>query len=171
MTTPAMAETQAAEAPTLAQAIRHIARVLASADFPTGERAQLRRLDPAGPPGLAFYRFAFRHLPEGWERRPAAWMALVAGIALMGETAHRPDRPAGQALAEAGYAEARLERLLAAEGETLRTLLVRAARFLAAKGAGCNWTDFAYLLDIGGDPERARLTIARAYYRNLKEKE
>jgi CRISPR system Cascade subunit CasB len=166
-----MAETRAAEAPTLAQAIGHIARVLAAADFPTGERAQLRRLDPDGPPGLAFYRFAFRHLPEGWERRPAAWMTLIAGIALMGDSAHRPDRPVGQALAEAGYAEARLERLLAAEAETLRTLLLRAARFLAAKGAACNWTDFAFLLELGGDPERARLTIARGYYRNLKEKE
>lgn len=171
MTTSTTAESPVTEVTNLAQAIGRIARVLASADFPTGERARLRRLDPGEPPGLSFYRFAFRHLPEGWERRRAAWMTLVAGMALMGETAHRPDRPAGQALAEAGYAEARLERLLAAGDETLHTLLLRAARFLAAKGAPCNWTDFAYLIELGGDPERARLGIARAYYRNLKEKE
>lgn len=169
MPTPATVETPTTEAPNLGQAIGHIARVLASADFPTGERARLRRLDPARPLGLAFYRFAFRHLPGGWERQPAAWMTLVAGIALMGETAHRLDRPAGQSLAEAGYAEARLERLLAAEGDTLHTLLLRAARFLSARGVACNWTDFAYLLALGGDPERARLGLARAYYRNLRE--
>ena len=160
-------------APKLPVIIGHIAGVLASSDFPTGERARLRRQDPTQTPGLAFYRFALRHLPADWEHQPRAWMTLVAGLALMGDTAHRPDRPAGQALAETGYAEARLERLLAAEDETLHTLLLRAARFLAAKNAACNWVDFARLL-LTRDPERqdaARLAIARTYYPNLKEKD
>lgn len=170
MTTPAAAEALTS-APNLAQVISRLAHVITADDFPTGERAQLKRLDPDGPPSLTFYRFAFRHLPENWEKQQAAWMTLVAGIALMGRTAHRPDRPAGQALAESGYTEARLERLLAAEGETLHTLLLRAARFLAAKNEACNWTDFAYLLGLRGDSERARLQIARYYYRNLKDKE
>jgi len=173
MTTPATAEAPAPATPDLRQSIGHIAGVLASTEFPTGERARLRRLDPIQAPGLAFYRFAFRHLPDGWERHQPAWMTLVAGIALMGQTAHRPDRPAGQALAEAGYAESRLERLLAAQEATLYTLLLRAARFLAAKNASCNWVDFArLLLATNREPqESARLAIARAFYRHLKEKD
>ena len=169
MTTAATAETIPTSS--LGQTVGRIASVIGADRFPTSERAQLKRLQPNASPSLAFYRFAFRHLPDGWERRPGEWMTLLAGLALMGQTAHRPDRPAGQALAETGYAEARLERLLAAEGDTLSTLLLRAARFLAAKNDSCNWTDFAYLLGLGGDPERARLQIARAFYRNLKDQE
>jgi CRISPR system Cascade subunit CasB len=170
MSVPAAVETPASDQ-NLSQIVGRIAHVITADDFPTSERAQLKRLDPSGPPSLAFYRFAFRHLPDGWESRQAAWMTLVAGIALMGHSAHRPDRPAGQALAESDYAEARLERLLAAEDETLRTLLLRVARFLTAKNDTCNWTDFAHLLRLRGDPERARLQIARHYYHSLKDKE
>lgn len=157
----------------LGKTIGHVAAILCADSFPTGERAALRRLDPNSPASLAFYRFAFRHLPENWECRQSDWMALVAGIALMCPHTHRPDRPAGQSLAESGYAEARLERMLSAEGETLRVLLLRAARFLAANKQACNWTDLAWLL-LATDHERreqARLNIARAYYRNLKDKE
>jgi CRISPR system Cascade subunit CasB len=168
MTQPRTAEAPPAP-PGLAQTVGRIAKVITADDFPTGERAQLKRLDPDGPPSLAFYRFAFRHLPEGWESRQAAWMTLIAGMTLMGRNPHRPDRPTGQALAESGYSEARLERLLAAEDETLRTLLLRAVRFLTAKNESCNWTDFGFLLGLRGDPERARLTIARSFYRNLKD--
>lgn len=133
-------------APKLTEIIGRIAGVLASSNFPTGERARLRRQDPTQAPGLTFYRFALRHLPDDWERQQRTWMTLVTGLALMGDSAHRPDRPAGQALAQSGYAEARQERLLITEDATLHTLLLRAARFLAAKNAACNWVDFARLL-------------------------
>ena len=56
-------------------------------------------------------------------------------MAVMAPSIHRPDRGLGKALAEAGYSEARLERLLASEGDTRRSLLIRAARFLASKSA------------------------------------
>jgi len=157
----------------LSKVVARIAAVLSSNSFPTGERAALKRLDPNGQPNLVFYRFAFRHLPEGWEFQTTAWMTLVAGIALMYPNPHRIDRPAGQAMAESGYSEARLERLLAARGSTLQTLLLRSVRYLAAKSASCNWTDFARLL-LSIDPKKqqaVRLTIARAFYHNLKEKE
>ena len=173
MTMLAMTETTAPATPTLAQTIGRVAQVLASDHFPTGERARLKRLDPGGSPALVFYRFAFRHLPEGWENHEPAWMTLVAGIALMGESAHRSQRPVGQALAEAGYAEVRLERLLAADSATLHTLLLRAARFLAAKNASCNWVDFARLL-LATDHERhesAQLAIARTFYRHMKDRD
>lgn len=158
--------------PTLAQTIGQLASLIAADHFSTGERAALKRLDPAGPPSLPFYRFAFRYLPENWEWQQLAWMTLIAGIALMCPNPHNPKRPLGLVLAEAGYSEKRLERLLAAEGETLHTLLLRAVRFLAAKGEAVNWMDFARLL-LATDPdkrEEARLHIARDFYRQLDAK-
>lgn len=155
----------------LAQAVGHIARVLDAEVFSTGERARLKRWSPGNRPSLAFYRFAFRHLPDDWERRQEAWLTLVTGIALMYPNPHRSDLPLGRALAEAGYAESRLERLLAAEGDVLQTLLLRAARFLRAKNSGCKWTDAAYLLSVRGDSQEARLHIARAYYREMQRQE
>ncbi|MDV7391551.1 type I-E CRISPR-associated protein Cse2/CasB, partial [Arthrospira platensis SPKY1] len=83
---------------------------------------------------------------------------------------HRPDRPLGLALAEDGYSEARLERLLAAQDDVLHTLTLRLARFLAAKGESVNWLDLANLL-LAKDrdkQEAARLKIARDYYRYQK---
>jgi CRISPR system Cascade subunit CasB len=159
--------TEAADATLgLKQAVGRIAHIIGAADFPTGERANLKRQDPNRPPSLTFYRFAFRYLPEGWERKKAAWMTLITGIALMGTGAHRPDRPVGQALAENRYAESRLERLLAAEGATLHTLLLRAVRFLAAKNEGCNWADWADLLLTSNDTEKekVRRKFAKSYY-------
>ncbi|MCS6915939.1 MAG: type I-E CRISPR-associated protein Cse2/CasB [Myxococcales bacterium] len=150
--------------------IGRIAGILGAEEFPTGERAQLKRMTPDTPPPLAFYRLAYRYLPEGWERRWEAWMTLVAGLAIMGSGGHNPERRAGQVLAESNYSEKRLERLLAAEDETLHSLLLRAVRFLAAKGAVVNWLDFAYLLGLAGDPQYARMRIAQDYYRNLDQK-
>jgi CRISPR system Cascade subunit CasB len=157
----------------LSGTIGRIAGVIGSDNFPTGERATLKRLVPGLLPSLTFYRFAFRHLPKGWEFQQPAWMTIVAGLALMCPRPHRQGRPAGRALAEAGYAESRLERLLAAEGEMLNTLLMRAVRFLAAKGESVNWTDFARLL-LTRDRvkfEDIRLKIARDYYYPIREKE
>lgn len=153
--------------------IGHLAGVIGSENFPTGERAALKRLTPRLPPSLTFYRFAFRHLPEAWEAQQAEWMAVVSGLALMCPGPHRVDRPAGRALAEAGFSEARLERLLAAEGEDLRTLVLRAVRFLAAKAESVDWVDLARLvLTKDRDKlEKVRFKFARDYYSHLKEKE
>jgi CRISPR type I-E-associated protein CasB/Cse2 len=109
----------------LAQVIGRVAAVIEGEQCATGERAALRRMSLDQPPPLIFYRFALRYLPEGWDstedlRRD--WMTLVAGMARMSPNAHRPDQPFGKVLAEGGYSEARLERLLSAEGDTQRTL-------------------------------------------------
>jgi CRISPR type I-E/ECOLI-associated protein CasB/Cse2 len=163
-----LVETPPAKGQTLAQQVSHIAAIIASDDFPTGDRAALKRQTPTQEPSLTFYRFAFGHLEEGWQRQKGAWITICSGIALMCPHPHRPDRPAGQALAETGYSEARLERLLAAEGDVLQTLVLRAGRFLAAKGEPINWTDFARLLlaEDSEKREKARLRIARHYYRH-----
>ena len=160
-----MHEPQPPEA-ALASLIGHVAGVLAGPRFPTGDRAALRRMTPGKPLPLVFTRFALQHLPDGWEPRRDAWATLLAGIAIMSPAAHRPGRGLGRALAEANYSEARLERLLATEGDTLRTLLLRAARFLAAKGAAFDWTDAAGLLLTTDAQKRDRLhqRIARDFF-------
>lgn len=152
----------------LGRLIARVAALMGSDEFPTGDRAALKRLAPGRPPSLAFYRFGFQHLPDGWQRQAGAWQVILAGLALMGVQPHRPDRALGQALAEQRYSEARLERLLAAQDEVLHTLTLRVARFLAAKGDSVNWLDLAHLV-LAQDREKReaiRLKIAGDYYRH-----
>ncbi len=150
----------------LARTMAHIAATLGSEHFPTGERAALRRMSPGQPPPLYFYRFALRHLPEGWERNEPDWGTLTAGIALMVPHAHQPGRGLGTALGEAGYSEGRLERLLQSEGDTRRTLFLRAVRFLAAKAQPFDWLDGAQLLLTINQEKREAVhrRIARDFY-------
>jgi CRISPR system Cascade subunit CasB len=158
----------------LAKIIARIAGVIDSKHFLTGERAALKRLLPGKTPSLTFYRFAYRHLPKGWESRMPEWITIVSGIALMSPHSHRPQRPPGLALAAAGFSEARLERLLSAKDEVLYRLLLRAARLLAAKVESIDWTQFAQLILMTGDSEKRegiRLRIARDYFNYQKEKE
>jgi len=158
-------------ATSLSSQIARAASVLDSDSFPTGDKARLRRWAPGRGPSLAFYRFAFRHLPEDWERQRDDWCTVVAGMALAHPRGHAPGSPLGAVLAETGFAESRLERLISAEGDPLRTLVLRMTRFLAAKSRGFDWTDAARLLGMRGDPEPTRRSIARAYYRELRRQE
>ena len=134
--------------------------------FPTGTRAALRRMRPEHPPPLAFYRFASDLLPGNWEAMLSEWVTLVAGVALMSPGAHQRSAAMGAVLAQEGYAEARLERLLSAQGATLRTLALRCARFLASRGSPFDWMDMAWLL-LARDPkrrERINRKIAKDFY-------
>ncbi len=165
-----MLESQTPEQPSLAAAIGRAAGIICSDGLPTGDRAKLRRMAPGQPLPLVFTRFALAHLPESWERHPDDWAALLAGIAIMAPRAHRPGHGLGRALAESGYSEARLERLLDANGETRRTLLLRAVRFLTAKSAPFDWHDAAQLLLTRDEAKRDRINqrIARDFFSNLK---
>ncbi|MCU7928140.1 MAG: type I-E CRISPR-associated protein Cse2/CasB [Candidatus Thiodiazotropha sp. (ex Dulcina madagascariensis)] len=160
-------------AKSLASVIGSISGLIASENFPNSDRATLKRMDPKKEPPLSFYRFAFRHLPQHWQAQRKTWQTILNGMALMSPPIHRPDQPLGKVLAEEDYSEARLERLLAAEDETRRTLILRAVRFLAAKKQPVNWTDLAGLLLITDADKREDLhmRIAGDYYRNLKDKE
>lgn len=154
--------------------IPRIAGILSGEHFPSSDRAALKRMAPDREPPLAFYRFAFRELPEDWEYQRQAWQAIATGMALSSGhgNPHSRGHPLGRVLAEHRYSEARLERLLAAEGDTLNTLLLRAARFLAAKKEPVDWTDCARLLLASGDDgkrEQIRRKIAGDYYRNIKD--
>lgn len=150
-----------------------LARTLADPHFSNGERAALKRMALDGAAPLALHRFLLRHVDEAWqgERWLPDWRALVCALAIQRDGGFDPARPLGQALAEARFAESRLERLLAAEGDTLRALALRAARQIAAKGIACDWRHLADLL-FAANPEtreRSNTRIARDYYRNLKE--
>lgn len=157
--------------PSLSSSVAKAARIICSDGFPTGDRAKLRRMSPGEIAPAAFYRFAFRHLPEGWERSQSEWMTVVAGIAIMAPTAHSGSAAAGTVLGESGYSEKRFERLLAAEDEVLQILLLRAARFLSAKGQTIDWAQLTQLL-LSKEPEKAdafRMKIAKDYYRTVRE--
>lgn len=154
---------------TLGQCMGRIAGIISSERFPTGERAALRRMTPGHSLPLCFYRFAFNYLPENWQYAREDWTTLVAGLALMSPNAYNPQRGLGGALAEVGYSELRLERLLAAVDETRRTLFLRAVRFLAAKSMAFNWLEGArFLLAKDRDKlETLNVSIARDYYTKI----
>ena len=159
-------KTEPAPEETLEQKTGKIAGIISSERFPTGERAALRRMVPGYPLPLSFYRFAFSHLPAGWERNSEDWTTLVAGIALMSPHAFNPGVGFGRALAEAGYSELRLERLLSAENVVRRTLFLRAVRFLSVHAKPFNWGEGArFLLTRSEDrQDTVNFRIARDFY-------
>lgn len=157
----------------LASLIARLTAVLGHPDFPAGDRAALKRMVPGQPPPLEFYRFALRHLPDNWEGHLEDWLTLISAMALMGANAYQKGRSFGQALAEEGFSEARLERLLAADDEGRRALFLRAVRYLASKGASFEWEQAARLLLTRDDARRQEINrrIATDFYRAAQKTE
>jgi len=148
-----------------------LAALLASAGISNGERAALKRMALDGPAPLALHRLILAQVDEPWqgERWLPAWRTVICALAIQRDGGYDPATPFGEALAEARFSESRLERLLAAGDDTLRTLLLRAARQVAAKGIACDWRSFADLV-FARDPdfrERTNIRIARDFYRAL----
>ena len=158
---------------------------LAGVDFPRGDLAELRRMDPDAPDAAAFWRLMARQDLLGTPSVEGKWALALHGIALMTRTAgndaasrsaHDRNTPVGRALfygndpnRSAGfYSESRLNRLLTARGSMLRTLLARAFRMLASADQRFNWYQMTQLiLNDGFDEDRAdaaRRSIARDYY-------
>lgn len=159
------------KAPTLASTVGRLAHAIGDKHFPTGDRAALRRWAPGQPLPLAFYRLWLRQmdgdLPAGAATQ--AWMLLAWSLATLGADAHAPERPWGQALAESGFAEGRLERLLSAPDDVRADLFMSAMRFLAAKGEHFDLTEAArFLLTADADKrEHVHRRLAQAFYRHL----
>lgn len=155
-------------APSLGSLIARIAGTIGADHFPTAERAALKRLAPDQPPGLAFFRFWPRYLGRDapHDDQVRDWSVILAGIALMGRNAHNSGRRFGTVLAENRYSEGRLERLLGTDdADVRRVLLLRAARFLAAKGKPFDWLGAAsWLLASDEKREDAARRIARDFY-------
>lgn len=158
----------------LAEVTRHIERVFQSAILSNATKAALRRMGLATLPPLEFFRFACEHLPPFWENHVRNWQCLIASICIMSNIASRPHTSFGSALTEAGYSEQRLERLLSADGDTRKALIMRAVRYLEHKNCNFNGYDLAALIFLSEqDPvavERLKLRIAKDYY-NLRNKE
>lgn len=161
------------EPPTLGSDIARLVGVIGSAGLPSSDRAALRRWALGQPIPLAFYRLWLRHL--GSDLPPAdrteVWMAIVWGIATLGEGCHDPKRPFGLALAESGFAEGRLERLLSAPDDVRIDLFMSTVRFLAARGERFDGRDAAQLLLTLDADKREGLhrRIAAAYFRHLTQ--
>ena len=161
---------------TLSETVNQISHAL-NTYLGTGEVASLRRLSPEDPANPAFFKVAAQflepqgHLPaEGpWcdplERR---WACIIGGLALLGKL-HRPGKPLGEALAEAGFSELRFVRLLKAQDAGLWDAARGAARFLMSKGQNADWADLAALVLSDGAEwsESVRRRIARRYYSML----
>jgi len=161
----------AAAEPGLEQTVSRLAHELAQAHYPNADRAALKRWTPSAPLPLAYYRLWLQHLrtePPS-EQQTLDWMAIVWGLALSGSKAHQAQRALGEALAQSGFAQARLERLLSAPEALRFDFYQSAVRFLAAKSEGCNWADWAFYL-LTRDPEKRESLhrrIALSYYRHL----
>jgi CRISPR system Cascade subunit CasB len=162
-------------------AVGTIAGLLAGDGFlSSGERATLRRVDPACPVTPALWRVlgqTHQLAPDGlsedqkrrWERR---WGLLILGMAHV-PGLHRYEVALGAALAQAGWSEMRFVRLMEAGADALPVLVRRMAQYLASKEQPANWDDVRQLLfSVDRDySEDVRLRIARSYYRTLYAQE
>ncbi len=145
-------------------------------EMTTGDKASLRRMDPASPSGSAFWSLmSQRGISNNADIKK--WGLITHGIALMAHNgvAHNPRMRIGRVLYEGGgdrmpfYSNDRLATLLSAKGATLHRLLARLFRMLARERSSFNWRDMAwFILNEGYSEERtdeARIEIAREYYR------
>lgn len=146
-------------------------------EMTTGDKASLRRMDPANPDSAAFWKLVSqRGMPQNME--VGKWGLITHGVALMAHRtglAHRSRIPVGQVLYQGAgssgplYSEDRLATLLSARGPTFHRLLARLFRMLANEGCAFNWREMAwFILNEGHNEEEAdksRIEIARAYYR------
>ena len=169
-TTPSITEAPP-KAESLAELVGRLAWTLAN-QSPPGDLAALRRVKPGDPSCLAFWKLAAAHLeaslPAGGPHRDETenrWGVILSAMAELAGL-HQPRRPLGRALAEADYAEPRLERLLRARGEALSDCVRTMAHFLRSKAAGANQSDLAWLVlsDGRSDEDTVRRRIARDYY-------
>lgn len=159
-------------------AVEAVANAIHSGRLGSGQLAELRRIPPTGIPPAAFWHVLARLVepyhgaprPElyrtQWEKR---WATVMAGMALLG---HDRERHPGKALAEAGFHELRLRRLLRATEDRLANELLSAIRFLSSKGAAVDWRELARLVHY--DPSRTpqwaepvRRRLARNYFGEL----
>ncbi len=155
-------------------------------NFRRGDLAELRRMDPEDPEAAVFWRLMASQGLLGNLTLERKWALILHGIALMTprnsgdgntRTAHDGYMPVGRALFLGGeshrerafYSESRLNRLMTAQGDMLRTLLARMFRMLASADVSFNWREMSqFILSEGYDDEaaqQARHRIAREYYR------
>lgn len=145
---------------------------IGASDFPRGNLAELRRMNPDEPDAPAFWKLAAKRRLTDNPALEGKWALVMHGIALMMPNAHA-DTKVGRALFEGGdsgrrnafYSNLRLNRLLQARGSTLRTLLSQLFRMLSSAGQPLDWREMAsFILSEGDAAEEARKEVAREYY-------
>lgn len=152
--------------------LHRIAGRLANPEFGTGALASLRRGDPSTVRDAPSFHRLVRDVPDSDLDADGAirWATAVHVLAL----AARPGSgtkasDVGAALADAGFSESRLGRLLASRGAAFRDQAALAARLLHARDAACTPTELAELALVEERAERRaerlRFRIARGYYR------
>lgn len=165
-------------AESLRETVKSLAKLFSGqsrARLDPGQTARLRRLDLEAPSEPAFWAIVAGTLegtlpPDGEvaARRDAEsrWAVALRAMATLADL-YDPARSLGRALAEAGYAEMRLQRLLSCPADRLPVEVQTAARYLAAKGAALNYFDLVRLavLHRPDAAEAARRAIARDYFR------
>lgn len=158
-------KTQAPDKITLNDAVNRAAALMEHT-LGNGELAELRRANPQEPYSPALWK-VLAQLPEPWSRQELErrWGIVLQGLAHC-LPLHRPGMRLGRTLANVGYSELRLTRLLRADEEQLMAELVRLAKYLHSKGEPLDWADAARLLLEVDAPwaSKHRRAIARSYY-------
>lgn len=143
-----------------------------------GDAAALRRMDPERPPRSLWRVLAAEEIDA---QRDREWAMLACiGATLAGAGLHRPGLRLGRVLAgPPPYSDLRLARLLDAAPDRLWTELRSCAQFLAQKQQPVDLDDFARLILLSNDRNRAspgdtvspaerhRRWVARDYYTHL----
>jgi len=154
----------------IAQAMKH--------ELSSGDLASLRRITPDQPYCAPLWRLLIGSIPDSWlegpdfETKEARWACVVMGMSQAPEL-HNPTVRLGSALAQCGWSELRLIRLLRERDTALFQQVRLVASFLSSKGQCANWEDIAALvLNQEGDwAGRHRHRVARDYYRQLYSQE
>jgi hypothetical protein len=179
-TTAAPAQTRAFKLNWRRSQIARIARQIASADFGAGALAELRRKDPcvvSATPSFHRLTASMDASEEAWRGDAARRWATVIQAMAIGTSPGQAgsETVSGTALAEAGFAESRLARLLASHGDAFRDQVVLLARYMNSKQARFHWGDLGELVLVEGLKEKRaealRFRIARDYYRALAAKQ
>lgn len=160
----------------LAELVHRLAGIVKTS-LPTGDVAELRRLDPSAPSSPVFWKLVVGKLePAGAlhpadtsdrrEERERRWAVILNALAHLGDL-NTPGRNYGEALAASGFSEHRFGRLLRARSDGLWYQARRSAQFLAAHGENADATGLAWLVLSAGrsDGQQARRQLARSYYR------
>lgn len=148
-----------------------LASMLADNALATGDHSAIRRMDPLAPSVRAliaaerlFVRADLQ--PEGADHR--RWLILLHCFGLAGGR-HTRDVEAGRVLAELGYSEERLTRLLSSDFAVVADMMPRLARLVGSKGIMIDWLPLAQIIRWTGRNENladhARDRIARSYAR------
>ena len=157
--------------------ITNTVEAIEAKEMSTGDKASLRRMNPASPNSAVFWKLmSQRGISRNADVRK--WGLIMHGMALMSHAAgqaHNARIRVGRALYEGDgsrppfYSEDRLSTLFAARGTALQSILARLFRMLASQRCAFNWREMAwFILNEGSDEQRAdeaRIEIARAYYR------